>query len=293
MPWTYEEAFSRNIGLLTEADQAKLRTSRIAIAGMGGVGGVHLITLTRLGIGRFTIADPDTFDVANFNRQYGANLRTLGRNKAEVMAEEALAINPELDIRVFPTAIDATNIKDFFQGVDIFLDGVDFFSIGARRLLFKTAREKGLWALTAGPIGFSAAWLLFDPKGMPFDDYFDLRDDMDHVDQLIALAVGLCPKATQRAYLDLSKVRLEARTAPCSSLACSLASGIAAAEIVKIVCGRGSVYAAPWFAQFDPFCGRFHLNRYLGGNRHPVQRLKRWWLRRLWYASRPAQKVSD
>ncbi len=39
---------------------------------MGGVGGVHLMTLARLGIGKFTIADPDTFELANFNRQYGA-----------------------------------------------------------------------------------------------------------------------------------------------------------------------------------------------------------------------------
>jgi molybdopterin/thiamine biosynthesis adenylyltransferase len=286
MSWTYEEAFSRNIGLLTEADQEKLRNSRIAIAGMGGVGGVHLMTLTRLGIGRFTIADPDTFDVANFNRQYGASLRTLGRNKAEVMAEEARAINPELDIRVFATAIDATNIDDFFQGVDIFLDGVDFFSIGARRLLFKTACQRGHWALTAGPIGFSAAWLLFDPQGMPFDDYFDLHDGQDHVDQLIALAVGLTPKATQRSYLDLSKVNVEARTGPSAGLACHLASGVAAAEILKILTQRGRLHPVPHYHQFDAFRGCFRQGRCPWGNRHWAQRFKRHWLKRLWQSRR-------
>src|SRR5215510_5748214 len=92
--WSYEEAFKRNRGLITEAEQQKLRNSRVAIAGMGGVGGVHLITLARLGIGKFTIADPDVFEVANFNRQYGATISNLGRNKAEAMAEAALEINP-------------------------------------------------------------------------------------------------------------------------------------------------------------------------------------------------------
>ena len=61
-PFDYHAAFSRNIGWVTETEQALLRTRRIAIAGLGGVGGSHLLTLTRLGIGRFNIADLDTFD---------------------------------------------------------------------------------------------------------------------------------------------------------------------------------------------------------------------------------------
>ena len=92
--WSYAEAFKRNRGLITEEEQEKLRNSRVAIAGMGGVGGVHLVTLARLGIGKFTIADPDVFEVANFNRQYGATISNVGRNKAEAMAEAALDINP-------------------------------------------------------------------------------------------------------------------------------------------------------------------------------------------------------
>ena len=68
----YNEAFSRNIGLFTLEEQDKLRRSHVAIAGMGGVGGVHVATLARTGIGNFTIADPDCFELANMKRQYGA-----------------------------------------------------------------------------------------------------------------------------------------------------------------------------------------------------------------------------
>src|SRR5262245_53759452 len=93
--WCYAEACSRHFPLLSATEQDRLRTSRVAIAGMGGVGGIHLATLARAGIGSFHLADPDDFEVVNFNRQHGASVRTLGRNKALVMAEEARAINPE------------------------------------------------------------------------------------------------------------------------------------------------------------------------------------------------------
>ena len=138
---------------------------------MGGVGGVHLMTLARLGIGKFTIADPDTFELANFNRQYGATVDSLGRQKAEVMAEQALAVNPELDIRIINEPVSENNINRFFEGADILVDGVDFFAIDARRLVFADARRRGLWGITCGPHAFSAAWLIFDPEGMTFDRF--------------------------------------------------------------------------------------------------------------------------
>src|SRR5688572_18341410 len=101
-PFDYAAAFSRNIGWLTQAEQDQLRRKSIAIAGVGGVGGFHLTTLARLGIGRFHIADLDTFEIANFNRQAGAMVSTIGRPKVDVLAEMARDINPECEIRQFP-----------------------------------------------------------------------------------------------------------------------------------------------------------------------------------------------
>lgn len=73
----YDLAFGRNIGWVTRDEQQALRAKRIAIAGLGGVGGSHLLTLTRLGVGAFHLADFDAFDVPNFNRQAGAMTSTL------------------------------------------------------------------------------------------------------------------------------------------------------------------------------------------------------------------------
>jgi tRNA A37 threonylcarbamoyladenosine dehydratase len=123
----YFEAFSRNIGWVTRAEQTALRTKRVAIAGLGGVGGVHLLTLARMGIGKFTLAEFDTFGLHNFNRQVGATMSSIGRPKLDVLVEMALNINPELEIRTFPKGVDEGNLEDFLTGVDVYVDGIDYF----------------------------------------------------------------------------------------------------------------------------------------------------------------------
>jgi molybdopterin/thiamine biosynthesis adenylyltransferase len=280
LAWSYTEAFSRHRGLLSEDDQDRLRSSRVAIAGMGGVGGIHLATLARLGVGAFHLADPDHYEAGNFNRQYGATTRTLGRSKVEVMADEARAINPEVELRLFREPIGPGNVDAFLDGVDMFIDGVDFFAIEARRLLFREARRQGIWALTAGPLGFGTAWQVFSPDGMSFDAYYDLHDRMDRLDQLIAFAVGLAPRATHLRYLDLAQVDLRTGRAPSAGLACHLASGVMAAETIKVLLGRGPLRPAPHYFQFDAYRQVLRRGRLWLGNRHPLQRLKRWFLRR-------------
>ena len=96
----FKEAFARNIGLLSEAEQEKLRRSRVGIVGAGGVGGFHLLNLARMGVGEFHIADMDTFEVANIQRQCGAFINTMGKNKAHALKDMALSINPHVNIKV-------------------------------------------------------------------------------------------------------------------------------------------------------------------------------------------------
>ncbi len=278
--WTYEQAFSRNLGLINPQEQERLRQARVAIAGMGGVGGSHLMTLARLGIGRFRFADPDHFDVVNFNRQYGAEVDTIGEMKAEVMARRALAVNPELDLDVWTAPLQNDNVDDFLKGVDVVLDGIDFFAFDARRMLFREARKRGIWAITAGPIGFSTAWLVFDPKGMSFDEYFDFRDGMEPVDEFAAFLIGLTPRGTHFPYIDLSYVDRSSGRGPSAGLACSLCNGVTAVEVLKILLGREPLRPVPYYSQFDAYRGLLRHGRLRWGNRGPLQRLKRSILRK-------------
>jgi len=123
------------------------------------------------------------------------------------------------------------------------------FSLGARRLIFQEARQRGFWAVTAGPVGFRAAWLLFDPHGTDFDTYFGLHDGMTPLDQLAAFAIGLTPAGTHWAYFGASKVKVKSARSPSVGLSCQLCSGIAAIEMAKVILGRKPLRAAPCSAQ--------------------------------------------
>ena len=87
---------NRTIMLLGKEAVLTLREKTIAIPGCGGHGGAACLTLARMGVGNFILADPKPFDEPDINRQWGANLQTLGRNKADVYAEMLLNINPEV-----------------------------------------------------------------------------------------------------------------------------------------------------------------------------------------------------
>jgi molybdopterin/thiamine biosynthesis adenylyltransferase len=270
----YAAAFSRNIGWVTEGEQQTLRSKRIAIAGLGGVGGSHLLALARLGVGRFTIADLDVFEVVNFNRQAGATMSTLGMPKVEVMADLARDINPELDIRTFGKGVSKENLAEFLQDVDLYVDGLDFFAFDIRRAVFDACRNAGIPAITVAPLGMGAALLNFIPGGMKFDDYFALSQCHDETDLALHFLLGLSPSMLQLGYLvDPSSVDFAARKAPSTIIAGQLCAGIAAAEALKILLGRGKVYSAPWGVHFDGYKNKLERTWRPGGNNNPLQRL--------------------
>ena len=269
----YHTAFSRNIGWVTAAEQALLRTRTIAIAGMGGVGGSHLLTLTRLGIGSFHLADLDTFELANFNRQAGASLKTLDAQKVETLANMALDINPELDIQLFPAGLDASNTAEFLKGADLYVDGLDFFAVEARRRVFASCAQMEIPAITAAPLGMGAALLNFLPGRMTFEEYFQLEGHPEN-EQLLRFFVGLAPAGLQQGYLvEPASIDLAGHKGPSTSMGCELCAGVAASQALKILLGRGKVLAAPHGLQFDAFSNRMAHTWRPGGNRHPLQRL--------------------
>lgn len=271
--YSYEQAFSRNIGWVTEEEQQILRKKRIAIAGMGGVGGVHLLTLARLGIGSFHIADFDTFDIANFNRQVGASMSTIGRPKAEVLKQMALDINPELDIRVFDQGVGKENAAEFFNGVDLYVDGLDFFAFDARQAAFSACSKMGIPAVTAAPLGMGAAVLCFLPGQMTFDEYFCWGDLPDE-EKGLRFLLGLAPAGLHFGYLvDPRAVNLEERRGPSTIMACQICAGMAATEGLKILLKRGEVLAAPYSLQFDAYRNRLARVKRSGGNNHPLQKI--------------------
>ncbi|MCY7313933.1 MAG: ThiF family adenylyltransferase [Pseudoxanthomonas sp.] len=273
MAFEYEAAFSRNIGWLTAPEQALLQGKRVAIAGLGGVGGAHLLTLARLGIGAFNIADFDHFEVHNFNRQSCAFVSTLGQPKTQVAARMAQDINPTADVRVFGDGVSAANIDAFLDGVDVYVDGLDFFALEARRLVFAACRERGIPAVTAAPLGMGVSLLYFDPKGMSFERYFRLEGCSEQ-EQYVRFIAGLSPVMLQRGYLVAPQaVDFAARKVPSTPMACDLCAGVTGTEVLKLLLKRGPTRAAPWAMQFDAYRQKLSFTWRPGGNAHPMQRL--------------------
>ncbi len=271
--WDYNEAFSRNRGLISPTEQEKLRTSRVAIAGMGGVGGFHAITLARLGVGKFNISDMDTFETGNFNRQIGAVVSTLGQKKAAVLERMIKDINPEAEVNVFPDGINEGNVDRFLDGADIFVDGFDFFVFDIRRLVFSKARAKGIYALTAAPVGFGATGIVFHPQGMPFDDYFNISDDLSYEERIASFLMGLTPKALHLGYADMTALNMKEHRGPSSTVGCEMASSFVGAQTVGILLGRMKIRCAPFCLQMDMYTGG--KNYAAGTKRGFLRKLKR------------------
>ena len=248
--FNYENAFSRNIGWVTDAEQQVLRNKKVAIAGCGGVGGVHLLTLSRLGIANFNISDFDEFEVHNFNRQAGAFMSTIGKEKCAVMETMAKDINPQSKITTFPEGVFEHNIDAFLEGVDIYVDSLDFFALKARKTVLSKCYEKGIPVVIAAPLGMGVAFVCFQPKQMNFEEYFRFEDAKTEDEQFIQFLIGLSPSMLQRSYL------------------------VDGTYVLKILLNRGKVIAAPFGLHFDAYKNKMVKTWCPFGNRGLLQKLK-------------------
>jgi len=272
-PFDYDTAFARNLGWVTPSEQRTLRAKCVAIAGLGGVGGAHLLTLARLGIGRFRLAEFDRFEIVNFNRQAGASVSTLGRSKLDVMCEMARDINPDVELALFPEGITEQNVDRFLDGADLFIDGLDFFAFAAREKVFARCAARAIPATTVAPLGMGAALLNFMPGRMRFADYFGFAKCREE-EKPLRFLLGLAPAALHRRYLvDPSYVDLSAQRGPSTAMACQICAGVAATEALKILLKRRRVVAAPRGIHFDAYRNVLVRTWQPWGYRGPVRRL--------------------
>ncbi len=118
--------FTRTALLLGEEKIENLHKKKVAIFGIGGVGGYACEALVRAGVGHFELFDHDVVDVTNINRQIIATHSTIGRKKVEVMKERMLDINPEVDVVIHDCFYLPENASEFpFDEFDYVVDCVD------------------------------------------------------------------------------------------------------------------------------------------------------------------------
>jgi molybdopterin/thiamine biosynthesis adenylyltransferase len=166
--------FDRNLGFMTERDRETLNESVVAIAGTGGDGGELAVKLARMGVRKFRLADPETFDLENLNRQEGSNYDTIGRNKAEVIAEIITKIHPDAEIELFTDGVTEENIEAFVAGSDVVIDETEYTMADIGVMIAREARKNSLPVFMGLNIGHGGQVTVYPPWGKTFEEHIGL-----------------------------------------------------------------------------------------------------------------------
>ena len=138
-----EEQFVRTALLLGEEGVARLKRAKVAVFGIGGVGGFAAEALARAGVGAFLLVDSDRICVSNINRQIIADWNTVGRYKTKVMQERIASVNPNAEVETRECFFLPENADSFdFSGWDYIVDAVD--TVSAKLEIIVRAKEAGV-----------------------------------------------------------------------------------------------------------------------------------------------------
>jgi molybdopterin/thiamine biosynthesis adenylyltransferase len=249
----YDQMTFRNIGIFTPEEQAKLKNSCVAIAGVGGVGGLLAERLIRIGIEKLNITDPGTFEPTNSNRQYASSTKTVDVNKAEAVYNELHDINPfaviDYNAKGIVTQDDAYHLVD---NADIVVDEMDFPMLKESIYLQRAARKKGIYYIFSAALGFGASTTVFSPDGITLEEYNGFSRDCD-VNDLTSYRIPLknvSPKLPSYIEKSMSLEDVELmiqgkKAISTNSIGVGLSSIVTANEVVNVLLRKKEMVTAP------------------------------------------------
>lgn len=260
VPVGYWQFVHRNLGLISEADQERLRNAQVAIAGLGGVGGGTFLNLCRMGVGRFSIAEPDCYGSSDINRQQGACVETIERPKIRVLAEQARGINPDVDLRSFSEGLTLGNVDAFLAESDFVVDALDYFALPERQALHAKARRRGLYVSLSAIFGFGTSLAVFAPDGPGFEDLFGRVEGVAPVGHRLEFGRFLFPLTP--GYLDvqsyLQSMRGE-RPIPSFCAPASVSAGLQSMDVVLHLLGKRPLTLVPKIKWIDLYEQRLQI----------------------------------
>ncbi|MGC1122375.1 MAG: ThiF family adenylyltransferase [Candidatus Methanofastidiosia archaeon] len=257
----FEDLFTRNIGVLSPEELEILKASTVALAGVGGVGGIQLVCLARTGIGNFSIADPEKFQSSDVNRQYGATVSTIGLKKVDVLATIVRDINPHATLQLFPSGVTEHNMDEFTNNADIVIDAIEYFALDKKVLLARKARKQHLHLVTSPTWGYGASLVVFSPDSMTFEQFFGTESHEEFIVKGKRYADRLFP--IKPRYLDpypYGDDMLEGRK-PASVLCLGtlLSAALVVTETLAILLDKRLPVTAPRIIQVDLFRRSFDI----------------------------------
>lgn len=263
MSFSYEDMTGRNIGFVTETEQARLKEATVFVCGTGGMGGAAILGLARAGIGHLVIADIDAFDISNLNRQVFAFTDTAGKHKADVTAAALRRINPEIGLTVLKDDWPK-HAEKVIDTAAVVINGTD--DLGASLHLYRTARARGRSVIDAYAAPLPSVYVTapgdqphearlgYPTIGTPWDGLSDAQRDAAFLKE----AEWVMIHSSSRNHIDLDLVgEVVAGTRPRMSFAPMVISTgqLMAYEAINAVLGRPrGADNRGWF--FNPYKGR-------------------------------------
>ncbi|MDO4476308.1 MAG: tRNA threonylcarbamoyladenosine dehydratase [Lachnospiraceae bacterium] len=240
--------FSRTALLLGEEAIERLHQARVAVFGIGGVGGYVCEALVRSGVGSFDLIDNDTVSLTNLNRQIIALHSTVGRYKTEVMKERMLDINPDVKVQIHNCFYLPETAGQFhFEEYDYVVDAVD--TVTAKLSIIMEAR-----ACQTPVISSMGAGNKLDPSLFRVADIFQTKEDrlarvmrrelkkrgVDHLKVVYSEEKPLTPQVPAETDETEREATPQGRRSLPGSLACvpSAAGLVLAGEVIRDLCSR-------------------------------------------------------
>jgi molybdopterin/thiamine biosynthesis adenylyltransferase len=256
--------FIRNIGIVTEEEQAKIKNANIAIVGMGCTGAAITEYLARTGVEHFVLVDGDVYEETNINRQIFATYSTLGKNKAEVAAVRVKDINPHAKIEVFNHFLTLQNCSQIIGSADVCVSGVDD-TLSMVLMAREAKRQSKPWLfILSGVIPFSGVVTFFYPDSpVDYETLMniptkgkDLHNDEKWGERLFrSIAIERAKSSLKRGAIagDWFQHRLEGGPIPSLGTVSNICAIIAANELIKFLIKREglSPICSPDLLMFD------------------------------------------
>lgn len=151
--------------------QYRLQKLKVGIAGLGGMGSNLAEIMVRLGVGHIKIADPDTIEHSNINRQVIANKNTVGQKKAIASANELRNITEDFELTVYEDGITEENAEEFVSDLDLIIDEIDVFPLHAHVNLHQAARKRNLPLYSGYIIGLGTHIYKFHGNEYTLEDF--------------------------------------------------------------------------------------------------------------------------
>ena len=244
---------------IPEDELNKIHRSTVAIMGCGGIGGTAVEMLARWGIKRFRLVDKDKFEISNMNRQLYATVDTLGHWKADTAAKRIQTINPFAEVEmVLNEKLNKENTKRLVEGADIVLHEADTRS--SDLLVHQASQQYGVPLVSVN---------LFYMGGVKVQiyDYRNPRQRGRYEPFSIGILNRLCKRLFDTTKKDLEQMNPEdldsldefRPTRGSLNPTCTVASGLAVSEAIKLLTGRGRIYCHPKEVYMDLFTWKIRV----------------------------------